>query len=196
MEMNVKQAGEYLGVCTARVNGLVRAGLLKPCRAVKWARGFRYWFKVGTLSGYDGHRLRALLNHPGRFKKGEPTRYRHPKGFRASKGSEFKRGRGLITGRGETAALTPKPHIRERGGLVERYVYTRLNEKRRVFNKGSGKWYRAGVRTGWARVVYGLEGIPSGHVIYHIDGDAFNNSPGNLELISRAELLKRNRSGR
>lgn len=35
--------------------------------------------------------------------------------------------------------------------------------------------------------------VPSGYVIYHIDGDKHNDSPENLEAISRGELLKRNR---
>jgi hypothetical protein len=36
--------------------------------------------------------------------------------------------------------------------------------------------------------------IPRGYVIYHIDGDNFNDSPSNLEAICRSELLRRNAS--
>ena len=35
--------------------------------------------------------------------------------------------------------------------------------------------------------------IPKGYIIYHNNGDKFDDSPENLEAISRAELLRRNR---
>jgi hypothetical protein len=35
--------------------------------------------------------------------------------------------------------------------------------------------------------------IPKGYVIYHLDGDKNNDDPYNLEAISRAELIRRNR---
>jgi hypothetical protein len=34
--------------------------------------------------------------------------------------------------------------------------------------------------------------IPKGFIIYHKDGNNFNDDPKNLEAISRAELLRRN----
>ena len=34
--------------------------------------------------------------------------------------------------------------------------------------------------------------IPEGHVVYHIDGNKNNDDISNLEVISRAELVKRN----
>ena len=34
--------------------------------------------------------------------------------------------------------------------------------------------------------------LESNEVVYHIDGDKFNNELSNLEVITRAELLKRN----
>lgn len=36
--------------------------------------------------------------------------------------------------------------------------------------------------------------IPKGHVIYHKDGNKYNDNISNLEAISRKELLRRNRS--
>lgn len=39
--------------------------------------------------------------------------------------------------------------------------------------------------------VYGK--IPKGYVIYHIDGDMHNDDIENLEAITRAEMLERNR---
>jgi DNA-directed RNA polymerase subunit RPC12/RpoP len=44
----------------------------------------------------------------------------------------------------------------------------------------------------YARYVYGLDRIPEGWVIWHIDGDPLNNKIENLECISRSELLRRN----
>lgn len=38
--------------------------------------------------------------------------------------------------------------------------------------------------------------IPIGYVIYHIDGDNFNDDPKNLEAISRTELARRNAAKR
>lgn len=35
--------------------------------------------------------------------------------------------------------------------------------------------------------------LPKGYVLYHIDGDRYNDDISNLEAITRAELLKRNR---
>ena len=34
--------------------------------------------------------------------------------------------------------------------------------------------------------------VPKGSVVVHKDGDKFNNSPLNLECVSRAELMRRN----
>ena len=44
----------------------------------------------------------------------------------------------------------------------------------------------------YARLVVGLANIPSGHVVYHLDGDRLNYDKSNLEIISRGELLRRN----
>lgn len=34
--------------------------------------------------------------------------------------------------------------------------------------------------------------LQNNEIVYHIDGDAYNNDISNLEVITRAELLKRN----
>lgn len=39
--------------------------------------------------------------------------------------------------------------------------------------------------------VYGE--IPEGHIIYHVDGDKYNDDPANLIAITRAELVKLNK---
>lgn len=37
--------------------------------------------------------------------------------------------------------------------------------------------------------------VPKGHVIFHKDGDKDNDAPENLEAITRAELMRRNKGG-
>ena len=37
--------------------------------------------------------------------------------------------------------------------------------------------------------------VPKGYIVYHIDGNMYNNDLGNLEVISRGELIKRNHIG-
>jgi hypothetical protein len=71
------------------------------------------------------------------------------------------------------------------------YVLTRLEEKRSTRKKGKIK--EISKITTYARYVYGLDRIPEGWVIWHIDGDPLNNNIDNLECISRIELLRRMR---
>jgi len=56
-----------------------------------------------------------------------------------------------------------------------------------------GREYRARKRVSFARVVVGLNNIPYGSVVYHRDGNPMNNSKSNLEIITRADLIRRNR---
>lgn len=35
--------------------------------------------------------------------------------------------------------------------------------------------------------------LESNEIVYHIDGDKYNNELSNLEVITRAKLLKRNK---
>ena len=61
-------------------------------------------------------------------------------------------------------------------------------------NSRNGKIYKHHkkmVYARWLLLQQGIE-IPNGYVVYHIDGNISNNDIGNLEIISRAELLKRN----
>jgi DNA-directed RNA polymerase subunit RPC12/RpoP len=69
-------------------------------------------------------------------------------------------------------------------------VKTTFEEKKTIRKKGKIKEYRK--KTSYARYVYGLDRIPEGWVIWHIDGDPLNNNLENLECISRSELLRRN----
>lgn len=66
-------------------------------------------------------------------------------------------------------------------------------EKYKNSQKKTGQRHK---RIGYAQYVLRQAGIeiPKGYVVYHIDGNYANNDIGNLEIISRGELLKRNHS--
>ena len=106
------------------------------------------------------------------FKKGGIPWNKDAKGIHLSPESEFKDGVNVGSN-----------HPSWKGGVQNIskdcvYVWAGANQRVRrpktVYEKRYGK-------------------LKSGHVIYHIDGDRKNDSIDNLEAISRAELLKRNR---
>ena len=119
----------------------------------------------------------------GRFIKGNNI-YKHPKGFRASIGTEFKKNNIPYNFKGIN-----KPRIQKskRDGNV--YIVT-IDKKRKTVSR-KRKYYTKR-QIAYARLVVGLENIPRGYVVYHNDGNALNNEFGNLLIISRAELLKLN----
>lgn len=63
-------------------------------------------------------------------------------------------------------------------------------------NTHNNKVYQNVRRIPYARYVLKKAGIevPKGYIVYHIDGNMYNNEIGNLEVISRGELMKRNHS--
>lgn len=72
------------------------------------------------------------------------------------------------------------------------------NDKKDVKNKRNDKIYKHRKTEGYARWILKQSGIdiPKGMIVYHKDGDYTNNNIGNLEIITRAELLKRNQKMR
>jgi hypothetical protein len=81
-----------------------------------------------------------------------------------------------------------KPRIVESGS----YVVTTLEEKRPVKKDGKIVGEKKRV-TGYARYLYGLDRIPDGWIIWHVDGDPLNNDIDNLECMSREEEMRRMR---
>ena len=85
------------------------------------------------------------------------------------------------------------PHLTSRDGFIitaeDEFVMTQSR---------NGKVYKHHKRIPFAKHVLMQAGIevPKGHVVYHIDGDKLNNDLSNLEVISRAELMRRNHPGR
>lgn len=199
------EAAEYLGVTRAQINNLVRKNKIKIYYKEKYKSGYKAYFLKEYLDEYKNKRDSQFPRDKGKFVKGyhyspktefKPGKvyYKHPKGTRTSPETEFKKNRPLIPSKGETPEFTPKPRERKRGNRIERYVYTRTDVKVPIVIRGK-ETVRSKV-TGYARYVYGLDNIPKGYVIYHKDGNPFNNDIGNLECISRAELLRRNREGK
>lgn len=74
----------------------------------------------------------------------------------------------------------------------------RIEEKVPHKDGRTGKIYFHRKRVSFCRKLlerHGIE-VPKGCIVYHKDGNQENNDIGNLEVINRAELLRRNSLGR
>lgn len=73
------------------------------------------------------------------------------------------------------------------------YLCCLCNERRIIKNK-NGREYAIRKRVSYPRWLLEQHGITlrKNEVVYHIDGDLYNNDITNLEVITRAELMKRN----
>jgi len=104
----------------------------------------------------------------GRFEKGHIPWNKGLKGMHLSPSTEFKTGDKIM-----------EKHPCWKGGVQHMtndcvYINTRPNERARRPHLVVGN-------------------VPAGCVVYHLDGNRHNDSPENLEVITRKELLKRNR---
>ena len=83
-----------------------------------------------------------------------------------------------------------KPTLQGKGSKTSPIkVKTTLEEK--TIKREKDKMLERNKRTTYSRYVYGLDRIPEGWVIWHIDGDPLNNNIENLECISRREIGRR-----
>ena len=77
-------------------------------------------------------------------------------------------------------------------------IVTPTAEKIPVKDKHSGKTYMVHKRESYPRWLLKQNGVevPKGSVVWHLDGDYTNNDLDNLEVITRAEAIKRIRLNR
>lgn len=105
------------------------------------------------------------------FKKGNVAWNKNLKGIHLSPETEFKRGQ-----------YVGEKHPSWKGGLQKT-------------KEGYYRWIGANKRVKNSRYIYEKRfgEIPKGYVIYHKDGDKYNDSIDNLTLITRSELLQLNK---
>ena len=116
---------------------------------------------------------RKIMVNLGKFIKGMMPWNKGKAGIHLSPETEFKKGQ-----------FVGENHPSWKGGIQKfktdcAYVHTGANERVRrpklIWEEHFGK-------------------LPKGYLIFHKDGDNKNDSIDNLEAITRAELLKRNRA--
>jgi hypothetical protein len=121
----------------------------------------------------------------GKFVKGQPAWNKGLKGVMKSNKTSFTSEQ--INEIGKAAEGKPK--------ITKDWVMCLSSEKKVIIDARSGKPYKCRKRMSYAKYVLEQRGIevPKGCVVYHKDGDMMNNEIENLEVITRAELFKRNR---
>jgi hypothetical protein len=112
-----------------------------------------------------------MRNSKGQFARGLVPWNKGAKGFNPSPGTQFKPGEDHF---GET-------HPSWKGGV-------------QIMSNDCAYLWKNGERIRRPRQIYEehFGTIPRGYVIVHRDGNRYNDTPENLEAISRAENLRRN----
>lgn len=113
-----------------------------------------------------------MKNSKGQFTKDSVPWNKNLKGIHLSPETEFKKGE-----------VVGDKHPNWKGGV------------QMISSDCAHVWIGANKRARRPRVIWEEQvgAIPSGYVIVHKDGDKHNDDLSNLECISRAENLKRNR---
>jgi hypothetical protein len=109
------------------------------------------------------------------FKPGNVPWNKGMKGFEPSPETEFKPGQHV--GAGHPSWKGGVQHIKNDVVHLWCGPNTRVRRSRKIYEEKFGP-------------------IPKGYIIFHKDGNMWNDDPDNLEAISRAELLKRNLENR
>lgn len=124
-----------------------------------------------------------------RFQKGETPWNKGLTGYMGANKTSFSR-EGILD---KYKDIEGKPRYNGKDGL-----YCTVSERKPTKDTRKGKTYMHRKRIPYARYVLEQNGIevPVGSIIYHIDGDIYNNELENLEVLTRAQLLKRNRGSK
>lgn len=145
------------------------------------------------------HKSSSLVrDSKGRFGKGNQSGKLFQKGE-----TPWNKGKYGYMGRNSTSFT--KEEVEEKGKKGEgvpkiskgNHLVCSCSERKPVVQK-NGKVYQTRKRISYARYVLEQNGVvvPKGAVIWHKDGDFQNNELSNLEIITRAELCKRNCGGK
>lgn len=121
-----------------------------------------------------------------KFQKGDIPWNKGLTGYMGANETSFSRDKILD----KYSAIEGKPRYNGKDGL-----YCTVSERKPTKDSRKDKVYMHRKRIPYARYVLEQNGInvPKGNVVFHKDGDIYNNELENLEVITRAELIKRNR---
>lgn len=129
--------------------------------------------------------MTGKAHNSGQFPKGLVPWNKGRRGYMGANSTSFSRE--AIDAIGARSVGVPRP--------AKDQLVCLTNERRRAVDARSGKVYLFRKRRSYARVVMeGIIGRPlePNEVVWHLNGDAFDNAPENLELITRAEMGRRN----
>lgn len=120
-----------------------------------------------------------------KFEKGQIPWNKGKFGFMGANKTSFKKED--INERGKKSIGIPK--------IGHQNLVTTIEDRIACKSK-NGKVYMHRKRIPYARYILQQNGIdvPKGFIVYHIDGNMFNNNIENLKVISRAELIKLNKA--
>ena len=121
-----------------------------------------------------------------KFQKGQNPWNKGLTGYMGANETSFTREKILD----KTQGIEGKPRFNGKDGL-----YCTVSERKPTKDSRRDKVYMHRKRISYPKYVLEQNGIevPKGCVVYHKDGDIYNNDLENLEVITRAELLMRNR---
>ena len=134
---------------------------------------------------YNDNIKGTVMGNSGSFKKGMVPWNKGKRGYMGVNRTSFTK---------ETVNRSPAgtPFATKDGYICGSNIFVLKKDPR------SPKFYMCRKRIPYSHWVLERAGIkvPVGYVVYHIDGNKFNDDIRNLEVISRAELANRNRRPR
>ncbi|MBO5857431.1 MAG: HNH endonuclease [Clostridia bacterium] len=129
------------------------------------------------------------MSNKGQFKKGNIPWNKGKRGYMGANRTSF------TSKRVEQERTKYKLGEAQKPDKRDGWLSCRVEERVAHKDSRTGKIYYHRKRISYCRNLLKSMGIdvPKGYVVYHKDGNISNNDIGNLEVISRAELIKRNK---